>query len=228
MTATGSMPLIEARGLHKSYPSGDDRVHPLREVDLTLPAGEFLAVMGPSGSGKSTLLHILGCLDRPDAGSYCLDGRDTARLDDRELSLLRACRIGFVFQAYNLIAQCTLAENVAMPFLYHTDPPADANERTLAAIDRVGLSSRKTHRPDQLSGGEMQRAAIARALVIDPLVVLADEPTGNLDSDNTRVVLDLFKQINGRGTSLVVVTHDRDVARAADRVLHIRDGQIHD
>ena len=225
-TETTNSPLIQAKDLHKSYPSGDDRVYPLRGVDITLYPDQFVAIMGPSGSGKSTLMHILGCLERPDSGSYFLNGRDTAGLDDKALSLIRACRIGFIFQAFNLIPQCTLMENIAMPFMYHTHPPDNIRERVLAALDQVGLSKRITHRPNQLSGGEMQRAAIARALVIDPLIVLADEPTGNLDADNTREVLKIFRRINEKGTSLIVVTHEDDVARAADQVLHIHNGFI--
>ncbi len=225
---TGAEPIIQARGLRKSYPSGDDRVYPLRGVDITLYPGQFMAIMGPSGSGKSTLMHILGCLDRPDEGRYLLNGQDTAGLDDQALSLIRASRIGFVFQAYNLIAQCTMMENIAMPFMYHNDPPDNIQERTTAALDRVGLSKRITHLPSQLSGGELQRAAIARALVIDPLIMLADEPTGNLDSDNTREILKIFRQINEKGTSLIVVTHEDEVARQADTVLHIHNGLINE
>lgn len=223
-----SSPLIRARGLCKSYPSGEGRVHPLRGVDITIDPGQFVAIMGPSGSGKSTLLHILGALDRPDRGSCFLGGMDVSRATDRALSLLRATRIGFVFQAYNLIAQCTLMENVALPFLYRPDPPAGIEEQVLSALREVGLEGRKDHRPDQLSGGEMQRAAIARALVVDPLVVLADEPTGNLDSETTRGILGIFQRMNAKGTSLVVVTHDHEVALAADRVIQIKDGRIHE
>jgi putative ABC transport system ATP-binding protein len=228
MINTSAPAIIVGRGLCKSYPSGDDRVHPLRGVDISLYPGQFIAIMGPSGSGKSTLLHILGLLEKPDAGSYYLQGNDVSCLDDRELSRIRASGIGFVFQAYNLIAQCNLAENVAMPFLYAPDPPADAQERAMAALEEVGLSGRKTHRPNQLSGGEMQRAAIARALVIDPLLVLADEPTGNLDTENARGILKLFRRMNEKGTALVVVTHDADVAREADLILHIKDGRFHE
>ncbi|MEW6078832.1 MAG: ABC transporter ATP-binding protein [Thermodesulfobacteriota bacterium] len=228
MINTSVPPIIVGRELCKSYPSGDDRVHPLRGVDITLYPGQFIAIMGPSGSGKSTLLHILGLLERPDAGSYYLQGNDVSCLDDRELSRLRASGIGFVFQAYNLIAQCTLVENVIMPFLYSPNPPADARDLALNALEEVGLSGRKTHRPNQLSGGEMQRAAIARALVINPLVVLADEPTGNLDTENARGILKLFRRMNEKGTALMVVTHDADVAREADLVLHIKDGRFHE
>ena len=221
-------PLIQARGLYKSYPSGEDRIFPLKGVDITLYPGQFIAVMGPSGSGKSTLLHILGLLERPDRGEYRLNGQDVSHLDDKALSLLRATGIGFVFQAYNLIPQCTLMENVAMPFLYHPDPPGNVADLALAVLEEVGLAQRKGHRPNQLSGGEMQRAAIARALIINPLVVLADEPTGNLDTENTRGILKIFKDMNAKGASLIVVTHEDDVAREADRVLHIKDGCLYE
>ncbi len=228
MLETAPPPLILTKGLSKRYLSGDDWVYPLRGVEFTLYPGQFIVIMGPSGAGKSTLLHILGLLERPDKGSYYLKGRDTSVLNDNEQSVLRASRIGFVFQAYNLIAQCTLMENVAMPFLYHPEPPDNVQEIVLSALEEVGLSERKTHRPHQLSGGEMQRAAIARALVINPFVVLADEPTGNLDAENTGTILELFKKINKQGKSLVVVTHDEEVARAADCVLHIKDGRINE
>jgi len=228
MIDTRFSPIIMAKGLHKSYPSGEDRVSPLQGIDITLNKGQFVAIMGPSGSGKSTLLHILGCLDRPDKGSYCFNGRDTALIDDDALSILRASRIGFVFQTYNLIPQCTLMENIAMPFLYHPEPPDNAREIALLSLQKVGLAERSMHRPDQLSGGEMQRAAIARALVVNPLLILADEPTGNLDAENSRGILKIFKEMNENGTSLVVVTHDHGVARAADRVLYINDGRINE
>ncbi len=217
-----------AQGLSKRYKSGHNFVHPLIDLDITLFPGQFIAIMGPSGSGKSTLLHILGCLDRPDKGTYHLSDKDVSGLNDQELSHLRATQIGFVFQAYNLIAQCTLLENVTMPFLYHPRLPDNVGEKALTALDQVGLSARKNHKPNQLSGGEMQRAAIARALVINPLVVLADEPTGNLDNENSRSILKIFKQMHSRGTSLLVVTHDQEVAKAADRILYINNGRINE
>jgi len=228
MATNQKSPLIAARGLCKSYQSGSNWVYPLKQIDLTLYPGQFVAIMGPSGTGKSTLLHILGCLDRPDKGTYYLGDKNTLVLNDQELSLLRATRIGFVFQAYNLIAQCTLLENVTLPFLYHPSPPENIEENALAALEQVGLFSRKDHKPNQLSGGEMQRAAIARALVINPLMVLADEPTGNLDSENTKSILKIFEQMHLKGTSLLVVTHDMEVAKAADRILYIHDGRINE
>jgi putative ABC transport system ATP-binding protein len=226
MVVNPKSPLLLAQGLSKSYKSGQNWVHPLIQVDLTLYPGQFIAIMGPSGTGKSTLLHILGCLDRPDKGTYHLGDKNVSSLNDQELSLLRATQIGFVFQAYNLISQCTLLENVTLPFLYHPRPPENIEERALAALAQVGLFARKNHKPNQLSGGEMQRAAIARALVINPLMVLADEPTGNLDSENTKSILKVFEKMHAGGTSLVVVTHDFEVAKAADRILYINDGRI--
>ncbi len=226
MTEPRLSPLLLAKGLCKRYPSGDGWVHPLRGVDITLYPGQFVAVMGPSGAGKSTLLHILGFLERPDMGSYHLRGRDVSCLEDKALSRLRSSCIGFVFQSYNLISQCSLVENIALPFLYHPEPPGNASELVLSVLEEVGLSGRKTHKPSQLSGGEMQRAAIARALVIDPLVVLADEPTGNLDTENARKIAQIFQKMHKKGTSLVVVTHDDEIARAADRVFYMNEGRL--
>ncbi|MFO8111960.1 MAG: ABC transporter ATP-binding protein [Desulfosalsimonadaceae bacterium] len=228
MTEPRLSPLLTAKGLCKSYPSGDGWVHPLRGVDITVCPGQFVAVTGPSGAGKSTLLHILGFLERPDKGSYHLREKDVSCLDDEALSRLRSSCVGFVFQAYNLISQYTLAENIAMPFLYHPKPPGNVSELALLALEEVGLSGRKTHRPNQLSGGEMQRAAIARALVIDPLVVLADEPTGNLDTENAGKIAHIFQKLHEKGTSLIVVTHDNEIARAADRVLHMNEGRLYE
>ncbi|WP_052507083.1 ABC transporter ATP-binding protein [Desulfonatronovibrio magnus] len=221
-----SLPLIKTANLCKSYTSGNETVHPLYNVNMEILHGEFIAIMGPSGTGKSTLLHILGCLDRPDSGSYHLNGKNILQLDDIELSLLRASKIGFVFQAYNLISQCTLIDNVAMPFLYHPAPPENIYDLARTALKKVGLAERETHRPNQLSGGEMQRAAIARALIIKPLVVLADEPTGNLDNENTKSILNLFHEMHWQGTTLIVVTHDDEVAEAADRVCFIKNGSL--
>ncbi len=228
MIDTRFSPLILAKGLCKRYPSGDAWVRPLQDADIKVYPDQFVAIMGPSGSGKSTLLHILGFLDRPDKGAYCFNGQDISLLEDDALSLLRASRVGFVFQTFNLISQCTLLENIMMPFLYHPEPPENAREVALIALQKVGLAERRMHRPDQLSGGEMQRAAIARALVVNPIVILADEPTGNLDAENTRGILKIFKEMNENGTSLVVVTHDIEVARAAHRVLFINDGRLNE
>ena len=218
--------LVEASGIHKSFPMGGQPVIALAGVDLRVGSGDFLALTGPSGSGKSTLLHILGCLDRPTSGSYRLGGRDVSELTDRELSRVRREQIGFVFQTFNLIPDLDLLRNVELPSLYGEMPGEVARERALGAIDRVGLSHRIRHRPAELSGGEAQRAAIARALAIDPLLILADEPTGNLDTRTGEEILDLFEQLNDEGSTLVVVTHDPGVARRARTVLGMRDGRL--
>ena len=219
-------PLLIANQLARVYEKGPSRVHALRGVDLEIESGEFVAIMGPSGSGKSTLMHILGCLDRPSSGTYFLDGRDVSRLRDRELSRLRATRIGFVFQTFNLIHQCDVLENVELPFLYQTVRGREIRRRAREAVDRVGLGPRAHHRPAELSGGEMQRAAIARAIVVAPLLILADEPTGNLDTQTSEEILKLFRDLNRGGATLAVVTHDREVAGRADRIISLRDGAL--
>ncbi len=221
-------PVIDARGLCMRYPSGDEFIEVLRHADITLNAGEFVAITGASGSGKTTLMHILGCLEKPTAGSYFLAGDRVSALDDAALSRIRASRIGFVFQAYNLIPHCTILENTALPFMYHPHPfpIREIKCRAAAALERVGLATRLSHTPGRLSGGEMQRAAIARALVIDPLLVLADEPTGNLDAETTAGILDLFETLNARGVTLLVVTHDSQVAGRAERVLSLENGRL--
>jgi putative ABC transport system ATP-binding protein len=221
-------PVINARGLYMQYPSGEGVIDVLRHVDITMAPGEFAAIMGASGSGKSTLMHILGCLERPCAGSYHLAGNHVGVLDDAALSRLRATRIGFVFQACNLIPQCTILENTELPFMYQPDPvsPRQVKARAIEALEKVGLGHRLSHKPGRLSGGELQRAAIARALVIDPLLVLADEPTGNLDVAATNNILDLFGTLNSLGVTLLVVTHDAKVAERADRVLYLENGRL--
>jgi putative ABC transport system ATP-binding protein len=217
--------LVEARGLVKSYGRGPGTVTALRGVDLQIAAGEFVAVTGASGSGKSTLLHILGCLDRPDAGTCLLDGRDVSRLSDAELSRIRRRLVGFVFQAFHLLPQRSILENVLLPLLYRDESRAEARRRAARALERVGLEHRARHRPAELSGGEMQRAAIARALVGEPLLVLADEPTGNLDTDSGGRIMDLFRELNREGTTFVMVTHNRALAERCDRELRLRDGR---
>ncbi len=216
--------LIEARGLVKTYLRGERSLTVLRGVDLEVSGGDFVAVMGPSGSGKTTLLHILGCLDRPSAGHYRLAGRDVTELSDRALSRIRARDIGFVFQTFNLIPSLTLQENVALPFAYAGG--GAFRERVRQAMAQVGLSERRDHRPAALSGGEMQRAAIARALAIGPRLILADEPTGNLDTDTTRDILDLFAYMHAGGATIIMVTHDRDVAAVARRRVLLTDGLL--
>ncbi len=220
--------IVEARDLTKVYGNGTAKVEALRSVGITVEAGEFLGVMGQSGAGKSTLMHILGCLDRPTHGTYLLAGQDVSRLSDRDLSLIRATKIGFVFQTFNLIPRCTVLENVMMPVLYQkgNGSAADITRKAERAIDRVGLTSRGTHKPSELSGGELQRAAIARAIVVQPLLVFADEPTGNLDLRTSEDILDLFRELNDEGTTLIVVTHSETVAACCKRVVRLEDGRI--
>ncbi len=219
--------LVHARGIHKTFPMDGESVVALAGVDITVHAGEFLAITGPSGSGKSTLLHILGCLDRPTSGSLRLLGDDVAELDDRSLSRMRREQIGFVFQTYNLVPSLDLLQNVELPAIYSELPRALARKRSLEAIDRVGLSDRTRHRPAELSGGEAQRAAIARALAIEPALILADEPTGNLDTHTGQEILELFEKLHREGSTLIVVSHDEDVARRAQRIMCMRDGLLH-
>ncbi len=218
--------LIQLVKTHKSYLMGHGTVHALKEVDLTISSGEMVAIMGPSGSGKSTLMHLLGCLDRPTSGRYYFNGKDISTYDDRTLSHLRATSIGFVFQSFNLIPQLNVYENVEVPFLYRDRRLAKDRDSILSAIERVGLKHRVHHRPSQLSGGEMQRVAIARALAINPLLVLADEPTGNLDSETGETILKLFQDLNVLGVTIILVTHDPKVADHCKRTLRMRDGRL--
>jgi len=218
--------MIRLSGVSRSYDVGGEAVHALSDVTEEIAAGEHLAIMGPSGSGKSTLLHVLGCLDRPDRGTYELDGRDVSRLDEAELSLVRRHTIGFVFQFFHLVPRLTAQENVELPMIFAGTKPAERRERALARLRAVGLEPRAKHRPDQLSGGERQRVALARATVLEPKLLLADEPTGNLDTASGRHVLELLEQMNASGLTLVVVTHDPAVARRARRVLVLKDGSV--
>lgn len=220
------MALVQALALSKKYLMGHGVVEALRYVDLTIAPGELLAIMGPSGSGKSTLMHLLGCLDRPTSGHYYLEGRDLSSLGDASLAEIRATKIGFVFQSFNLIPQLNVYENVEVPFLYRRKLAISPRNRILESIDRVGLSHRVDHLPTQLSGGEMQRVAIARALAIDPLLVLADEPTGNLDSETGNAILQLFQDLNDQGVTVVLVTHDPHVGAHCKRLLKMRDGTV--
>jgi putative ABC transport system ATP-binding protein len=220
--------LLRARGLRKDYGKGEGLVRAVDEVDLDVATGETLAVMGPSGCGKSTLLHLLGGLDRPSAGELWLNDRRTDRLSERALAGLRRGEIGFVFQAFHLMDELTARENIELPALLAGRSPREARRRALALLDRVGLADRADHLPSALSGGQRQRVAIARALVNDPLVVLADEPTGNLDSAATLDVLRLFEQLHASGLTLVIVTHDERVAATADRLVSMRDGALVD
>jgi len=220
--------LLRARGLRKDYGKGEGLVRAVDEVDLDVATGETLAVMGPSGCGKSTLLHLLGGLDRPSAGELWLNDRRTDRLSERALAGLRRGEIGFVFQAFHLMDELTARENIELPALLAGRSPREARRRALALLERVGLADRANHLPSALSGGQRQRVAIARALINDPLVVLADEPTGNLDSAATLEVLRLFEQLHASGLTLVIVTHDERVAATADRLVSMRDGALVD
>jgi putative ABC transport system ATP-binding protein len=219
-------PVLALRGVTKAYGEGDARVQVLHGLDLEVQTGEFVAIMGPSGSGKSTLLNILGCLDRPTSGAYLLDGEDVAGFDDDQLSLIRNGRIGFIFQSYNLIAQLTVLENVKVPLLYRARGHGGGTLRAQELLDIVGLSHRLTHRPAQLSGGECQRVAIARALVNDPILVLADEPTGNLDSRTGAEVLELLEGLHAQGRTILLITHDLSVAKRANRIVRLQDGML--
>jgi putative ABC transport system ATP-binding protein len=220
-------PVIAVRDIHKTYELGDVRVHALRGIDLDVQRGEFVALTGPSGSGKSTFMHLLGCLDRPSSGQYLLDGRDVATLDGRALAHVRNREIGFVFQGFNLLARTTALENVELPMLYGPRvPAADRRARAAAALAAVGLGERLDHHPNQLSGGQQQRVAIARALVNDPVLLLADEPTGNLDTRTSIEVMGIFQRLNSQGLTIVLVTHEPDIAEYATRIVSFRDGRV--
>ena len=218
--------IVETRGIRKVYEMGPNRVEALRGLDFSVRSGEFVAIMGPSGSGKSTLMHILGCLERATEGIYLLGGQDISSVSDRNLSLMRANQIGFVFQTFSLISQYNVFENVEIPFLYRKETRNKARRLAEKAIERVGLSARRHHKPSELSGGEMQRVAIARALAVDPLLILADEPTGNLDSETSKNIISLFQELNEQGTTLIVVTHEKEVASHCQKIYRLLDGQI--
>ena len=218
--------MIRLEGVSRTYQLGGQPVHALVDVDETIETGEHIAIMGPSGSGKSTLLNVLGCLDRPDAGKYWLDDREVGTLSDEELTAVRRNLIGFVFQSFHLVPRLTAAENVELPMVFAGISRAERRERVVKALTQVGLADRIDHRPDQLSGGERQRVAIARSTIMGPRVLLADEPTGNLDTQSGKQVLDLLDHLNDEGITLIVVTHDPSVARRADRVIVLVDGRI--
>jgi putative ABC transport system ATP-binding protein len=222
--------MINVTNLVKDYHIGDNVVHALRGVTLSVRSGEFVTIVGPSGSGKSTFMHIVGCLDRPTSGSYTLAGRDVSSLPADELARVRNETIGFVFQGFNLLSRTTAVENVELPLLYTRRGVVKAEERrrrALAALDAVGLTDRAAHHPNQLSGGQQQRVAIARALVNEPVVLLADEPTGNLDTQTSHEVMDIFRRLQReRGLTIVVITHERDIAAYGTRTIDFRDGQV--
>ncbi|NPV47026.1 MAG: ABC transporter ATP-binding protein [Armatimonadetes bacterium] len=216
--------LIEMRDIHKVYQMGKQRVHALAGVDLQIEPGEMVAVMGPSGSGKSTIMNILGCLDRPTRGTYLLEGQSVADLDNDALAAIRSRKIGFVFQTYNLLPRTPALANVLLPLMYQG--ARNRRERAERALARVGMADRMDHRPSELSGGQQQRVAVARALVTEPAIVLADEPTGNLDSRTSIEIMQLFRQLNEEGVTIVLVTHDQDIADCARRIVRVRDGRI--
>jgi len=218
--------IIHLDEVHKIYGNGEDKVHALRGVTLTLESGDFVAIMGPSGSGKSTLMHILGCLDVPSEGEYTLAGTPVSRMSSRALARVRNQRVGFVFQSYNLLSRSGLARNVELPLLYAGVGRSERRERALAALERVGLRERWRALPGQLSGGQRQRVAIARALVNNPTMVLADEPTGNLDSKTGQEILQLFSDLHRQGHTVILVTHDPNVASRANQIIRIVDGRI--
>jgi putative ABC transport system ATP-binding protein len=218
--------LIETRGVGKDYHVGPHVVRALRDVSVTIDPGEFVAVVGPSGSGKSTFLNVIGCLDAPSAGEYLLDGRHVARLTVDEQAEVRNQKIGFVFQTFNLLPRMTALQNVELPLVYNGTPPDERRARARAALAAVGLSEREHHHPVQLSGGQQQRVGIARALVNDPMLVLADEPTGNLDTQTGADVMAIFQALHRRGITIVLVTHEASIARYAGRVLAFRDGEV--
>jgi len=219
-------PLIRVEGVHKYYDMGETRVHALRGVTLDVHAGEFIAVMGASGSGKSTLMNIIGCLDQPSSGNYFLDGTDVARLDKKVLATVRNRKLGFVFQGFNLIARTTALENVALPTLYSQMEKAESTNRARESLAVVGLADRSDHFPSQLSGGQQQRVAIARALVNGPSILIADEPTGNLDSRTSVEIMEVLQTLNHGGLTVVMVTHEPDIAQFARRTITFRDGRI--
>jgi putative ABC transport system ATP-binding protein len=218
--------LIRITGLGRHYVMGSEVIHALRGVSVSIERGEYLAIMGPSGSGKSTLMNLLGCLDTPSQGVYELNGLNVADMDDNQLAEIRNREIGFVFQSFNLMARSDALHNVELPLVYAGVPPAERRERALEALRQVALADRVHHRPNELSGGQRQRVAVARALVNRPSIILADEPTGNLDSRTGTEILGLFDQLSRNGNTIIVVTHEEDVAQHARRILRIRDGSI--
>jgi len=218
--------VIELAGVERTFVVGGRPVHALKKLDLNIQSGEYVSIMGPSGSGKSTLLNILGCLDRPTAGSYRFAGEETATLTENQLSRLRRHQVGFVFQFFHLVPRLTAAANVELPMVFGGILPEERDQRVSHVLEVVGLTPRATHRPDQLSGGEQQRVAIARAVVMNPALLLADEPTGNLDSGSGREIINLIEGMNQRGLTLIVVTHDHQLADRARRQIHLKDGSV--
>ncbi len=221
-----SQPIIEIKGITRDFPLGDETIHVLKGIDLTINKGEYVALMGPSGSGKSTLMNILGCLDTPTSGSYVLNGKLVSEMHDDELAEIRNKEIGFVFQTFNLMPRTTALDNVALPMVYAGKSKEDRNVRATEVLTQVGLQDRMDHKPNQLSGGQRQRVAVARALVNHPAMILADEPTGNLDSKTSVEIMALFDEIHAKGNTVVLVTHEEDIAEHAHRIIRLRDGII--
>lgn len=218
--------IIEVKKLQKRYLMGDEIIDALKSIDLKVQKNEYLALMGPSGSGKSTLMNLIGCLDSPTSGEYILHGIDVSKMSDSELAEVRNKEIGFVFQTFNLLPRMTALENVALPLVYAGVSKADREERAKKVLLDVGLADRMTHKPNELSGGQRQRVAIARALINNPAIILADEPTGNLDSKTSQEIMNIFKEIHKRGNTIIVVTHEPDIAAFADRIVRLKDGYI--
>lgn len=217
---------IQVESLYKNYQNDEVITEVLKDINFEVKEGEFVAVTGPSGSGKSTLMNIIGCLDRPTSGNYKLAGNETSKLSDKKLSTIRNKHIGFVFQSFNLLPQFSALENVELPMLYANASAQSAREKAKNALTSLGLENRLSYKPNQLSGGQKQRVAIARAIVNSPSIILADEPTGSLDSKTGREVLDIFKELNRQGKTIIIVTHDPEIASEANRIIHIKDGEI--
>ncbi len=220
--------MLKMHQVRKTYSTGAVEVEALRGIDLAVDEGSYVAIMGPSGSGKSTLMHIIGCLDVPSAGTYELDGTDVSAMTEKELAEVRNKKIGFVFQQFNLLPSLSALRNVELPMVYAGVPAHERRERAQAALTKVGLADRVQHRPGELSGGQQQRVSVARALVTNPALILADEPTGNLDSHSTKDILGLFEELNGAGCTIVMITHELDVAERAQQIAHIYDGLLTD
>jgi putative ABC transport system ATP-binding protein len=225
-TGNGNHHMIDIENLWKTYQMGTEEIHALRGVTFSIPRGEYIAIMGPSGSGKSTLMNLIGCLDTPSKGKYLLNTRTVSEMDDDDLAHIRNKEIGFVFQTFNLLPRATALHNVELPLIYNGTPSQERKERAIQALQNVELGERIYHRPNELSGGQRQRVAIARALVNNPSIILADEPTGNLDSATSREIMQLFDALHQRGNTIILVTHEQDIADHAHRILRLLDGQI--